>query len=63
MLSTFQVNDGPSRLIVDGDTVEDPECSNLTLDIICLQQVDEQVQPPTVPDGKMAALLGQVKVQ
>ena len=60
---TFEVDNGGPGLVVLGDFPEDPECGYLAFYVICLEQIDEQIQPIRVTDGKLTRLLAKVKVQ
>lgn len=59
---TSQVNNGSPSLSVLGDLSENLEGANLALGVAGLQQVNEQVQPPRVPDGQLRGFLAEVKV-
>ena len=48
---SLQVHNGRTGLRVGGDDLEYPESAYLALDVVRLQQVDECVQPPVVPDS------------
>ena len=60
---TTEVHNGCPRDVILGDLPQDLERADHTTRLVGLQQVDEQVQPPRVPDGQLACLLAEVKVQ
>ncbi len=62
-IRTSEVDNGSPGLVVLGDLTEDLEGADLALDVVCLQEVDEQVQPTGVPDGQLAAIQTQVQIQ
>ena len=50
---TSKGNNGFACLVIFRDLPENPEGTNLALDVICLKHVDEEVQSPRVPDGQL----------
>ena len=59
---TSKVHNGFACLVILRDLSENPEGTNLALEVICLKHVDEEVQSPRVPDGQLGGLLTKVKV-
>ena len=62
-LLTGKVHNGGTGETVCGDFSQDLEGPDHAPRLVGLQDVNEQVQPPRVPDGQLTRLLLQVKLQ
>ena len=59
---TGQVHDGSTGETIGADLPQYFECSDHTARLPCLQEVDEEIEPPRVPDGQLTGLLFEVKL-
>ena len=62
-LLTSKVDNGGTGETVGGDLSQDLECADHAARLLGLQEVDEEVESPGVPDGQLTGLLLQVKLQ
>ena len=52
-LYTTHVRDGLPDVGMDDDLLEDLEAADLALDVVRLEEVDQDLQPPGVHDGHL----------
>ena len=60
---TSEIGDVYPCLRVLCELGHDLECPNPALEVVCLQQVNQEVHPAHIPDCQLAGILLEVKVQ